>query len=222
MSSQDARGCVFDESSGAEGDRRVTQSVVGGADAYSSVDVQCLVPDEVADELRASWMEVVEHITPTVQITPFSGTFGGTCITPGVAPTRSGVQRGVERSIRAPSKDGDALRSERPAPGCAGPPTAPSGRALLPVLAGGMFLYMLGASVVVLGRDEVLPGSNGVVMVCDVAFVGLLLAERGRLGTREHSAPNNAFPPCVSGSGWWPERGRGARRSCTGSSRSRP
>jgi hypothetical protein len=56
------------------------------------------------------------------------------------------------------------------------------------------FLYMVGASVGVVGRNEVVPGSNGVVMVRDLALVGLFLAEQGLLTTREHQAPGNPFP----------------------------
>jgi len=56
-----------------------------------------------------------------------------------------------------------------------------------------MFLYMLGNMVSVVGRDEVIPGSNGVVMVRDIALVGLLLAEQGLTTTREHTF-GNPFP----------------------------
>ena len=51
----------------------------------------------------------------------------------------------------------------------------------------------VGNMVAVVGRDEVIPGSNGVIMVRDVALVGLLLAERGIRTTREHSF-GNPFP----------------------------
>jgi hypothetical protein len=56
-----------------------------------------------------------------------------------------------------------------------------------------MFLYMLGNMVSVVGRNEPVPATNGVIMVRDIALVGLLLAEQGWRGTREHSA-GNPFP----------------------------
>jgi hypothetical protein len=56
-----------------------------------------------------------------------------------------------------------------------------------------MFLYMLGNMVSVVGRNEPIPATNGVMMVRDVALVGLLLAEQGWRSTREHSA-GNPFP----------------------------
>ena len=52
---------------------------------------------------------------------------------------------------------------------------------------------MLGNMVSVVRRNEVVPGTNGVIMVRDVALVGLLLAEQGLSTTREHSA-GNPFP----------------------------
>lgn len=52
---------------------------------------------------------------------------------------------------------------------------------------------MLGNMVSVIGRDEVIPASNGVIMVRDVALVTLLLAERGWSSTVEHQFAN-PFP----------------------------
>jgi hypothetical protein len=46
-----------------------------------------------------------------------------------------------------------------------------------PEAAVNMFLYMLGNMVSVAGRNEPIPATNGVIMVRDVALVGLLLAE---------------------------------------------
>src|SRR5829696_229370 len=48
------------------------------ADPFSDIDVQCLVTDEAAAELEDGWRDVVERISPTVQVTPFPGAFGGT------------------------------------------------------------------------------------------------------------------------------------------------
>jgi hypothetical protein len=56
-----------------------------------------------------------------------------------------------------------------------------------------MFLYMLVNMVSVVGRNEPIPATNGVIMVRDVALVGLLLAEQGWRSTHEHSF-GNPFP----------------------------
>jgi hypothetical protein len=56
-----------------------------------------------------------------------------------------------------------------------------------------MFFYMLGNMVSVVGRNEPIPATNGVIMVRDVALVGLLLAEQGWRSTSEHSY-GNPFP----------------------------
>jgi hypothetical protein len=47
--------------------------------------------------------------------------------------------------------------------------------------------------VSVIGRNEVIPASNGVMMVRDVALVSLFLAEHGWSSTREHQF-GNPFP----------------------------
>ena len=64
---------------------------VGMGDAFSDVDLQVLVADESADELAGTWRQLIDRITPTVQIQPFGavnparargGSIGGLCITP--------------------------------------------------------------------------------------------------------------------------------------------
>lgn len=55
---------------------------VGFADAYSDVDLQCLIRADAVEDLKASWRDVIHQITPSVRITPFPGTIGGSCITP--------------------------------------------------------------------------------------------------------------------------------------------
>lgn len=42
---------------------------------------------------------------------------------------------------------------------------------LFPASAVNMFLYMLGNMAAVVGRDEVIPGSNGVIVTRDIALV---------------------------------------------------
>lgn len=62
-----------------------------------------------------------------------------------------------------------------------------------PAAAVNMFLYMFGNMVAVVGRDELIQGSNGVIVTRDIALVSLLLAERGIATTREHTF-GNPFP----------------------------
>jgi hypothetical protein len=52
---------------------------------------------------------------------------------------------------------------------------------------------MLGNMVSVIGRNELIPATNGVIIVRDIDLVGLLLAEQGWVTTREHSF-GNPFP----------------------------
>ena len=55
------------------------------------------------------------------------------------------------------------------------------------------FLYMLGNVVSAIGRNEVIPAMNGVIMIRDLCLVRLLLGEQGLETTREH-AMRNPFP----------------------------
>ena len=69
----------------------------------------------------------------------------------------------------------------------------PCGEPFFPEAVVDMFLYMLGNVITAIGRNEVVPGSNRVIMVRDVALVGLLLAEQGLASTRAHTF-GNPFP----------------------------
>lgn len=166
---------------------------VGEGDPFSDVDLQCSVKDEAVQDLRDSWTEVVGRISPTVQISPFRQVIGGVCITPEwlhfdiVFNANSAVDPAKLEGI-APLFDKAEVLPARPVP-------RPDRRTepFFPAAAVDMFLYMLGNMVAVVGRDEVIPGSNGVIMVRDIALVGLLLAERGIRTTREHTL-GNPFP----------------------------
>lgn len=166
---------------------------VGDGDAFSDVDLQCSVADEAAADLAASWPELVAAIVPTVWISPFPGSIGGMCITPGwqhldiVFHPRSELDPATVAGL-VPLFDKAGLLS-------AGPVPRPDrrGEPFFPAAAVRMFLYMLGNMVSVVGRNEVVPGANGVIMVRDVALVGLLLAEQGLSTLREHPA-GNPFP----------------------------
>lgn len=166
---------------------------IGDGDAFSDVDLQCSVADEAVEDLTESWVKVANAIAPTVRISPFPGGIGGTCITPEwlhfdiVFNPRSALDPSTVEGMM-PLFDKAAILPPGPVP-------RPDRRGdpFFPTAAVDMFLYMLGNMVSVVGRDEVIPGSNGVIMVRDIALVGLLLAEQGLRTTREHSF-GNPFP----------------------------
>ena len=166
---------------------------IGEADAGSDVDLQCSIRDDAVDDLETSWIEVAERIAPTVHTGPFFGAIGGSCITVEwlhfdiVFNARAALDpMTVEGMKPLLDKAGILPKHDVPRPDRRGEP-------FYPAAAVDMFLYMLGNMVSVIGRDEVIPGSNGVIMVRDIALVGLLLAEQGLVTTREHTF-GNPFP----------------------------
>jgi hypothetical protein len=179
-------------------DRVIAAWLVGGfavgiGDAFSDVDLQCSVHDEAAGELRESWTQVASQIAPVVHAEPYRQVIGGTCITPDwlhfdiVFHPRSAVDpAGITGMVPLFDKAGDMPDQPVPRPDRT---TAP----FFPEAAVNMFLYLLGNMVAVVGRDEVIPGTNGVIVTRDIALVSLLLAERGISSTREH-AFGNPFP----------------------------
>ena len=164
---------------------------VGDGVAFSDVDLQCSVEDEAIEDLSSSWPELVAKIVPMAWISPFPHSVGGICITPDwqhldiVFHPRSGLDPGTGL-LPLFDKAGILPTGPIPRPDRRGDP-------FYPAAAVDMFLYMLGNMVSVVGRNEVIPGTNGVIMVRDIALVGLLLAEQGLATTREHS-PGNPFP----------------------------
>ena len=162
---------------------------VGTGDAFSDVDLQCSIADEALADLTDSWREVVHRISPVASIKAFPFGLGGTCITPEwlhfdiVFRARSQLDpRSVEGMVPLFDKAGLLPDGPVPRPDRRGEP-------FFPEAAVDMFLYMLGNMVSVIGRNEVVPGSNGVIMVRDIALVGLLLAEQGLTSTREAFGP---------------------------------
>ena len=149
--------------------------------------------DEAVEDLRGSWTRLADEIAPTVQISPFPRGIGGVCITRQwlhfdvIFHPRSAVDPArIEGMVPLFDKAGILPDGPVPRPDHGGAP-------FFPAAAVDMFLYMLGNMVATIGRDEVIPGSNGVVVVRDIALVGLLLAERGLKTTREHTF-GNPFP----------------------------
>ena len=182
----------------AEDDRILAVYLVGGfavgtGDAWSDVDLQFTIRDDAADDVAATWKDVANAIAPTAYIKPFVFIAGGMCITPEwlhfdvVFNPQSAVDpKTVEGMVPLLDKAGILPTEPIARPDRQGGP-------FFPLAAVELFLYMLGNMVSVIGRDEVIPASNGVIMVRDVALVSLLLAERGRSGTREHQF-GNPFP----------------------------
>ncbi len=176
---------------------------VGEGDAFSDVDLQVLVADDAAAELCGSWKELVHRITPTVQTQPF-GTLdpnehrqgpmaGGLCITP--EWLHFDVVFHAAGSVDAHSGVGIVPLLDKAGLLPSAPTVRPDrrGDAFFPVAVVSSFIYGLGNVVAVIGRNEPVPASNGVILMRDIALVGLFLAEQGLVSTREH-AFGNPFP----------------------------
>lgn len=166
---------------------------VGQGDAFSDVDLQFVIDDDAVDDLRDSWTDLVERIAPAAHVRPFSGGIGGLIITPDwlhydvVFNPRSTVDpMTVEGMVPLFDKGGLLPTAPVPRPDRRGEP-------FFPEWAVNHFLYMLGNTVAVVGRNEPIPLSNGVVLIRDLCLVRLFLAELGRETTREH-AFGNPFP----------------------------
>ncbi|GEM_PF-2188879 len=182
-----------------QGDDRVLAAylvggfAVGTGDAWSDVDLQCIIADDAREDLTASWQELANSIAPTAHIQPFGSVIGGLCITPDwlhfdlVCNPRSAVDpETLQGMVPLVDKEGLLSPDRVPRPDRQGQPFFPLHAVL-------HFLYMLGNMVSVIARNEPIPASNGVIMVRDIDLVGLLLAERGWATTREHSF-GNPFP----------------------------
>jgi hypothetical protein len=166
---------------------------VGTGDAWSDVDLQFVIRDEAEEALRASWTDVANQLAPIAHVQPFGVVIGGVCITPEwlhfdvVFNTLTRVDpRTVEGMV--PLLDKVGVLPDRPV-SRPGRQTDP----FFPEAAVEHFLYMLGNMVSVIARNEVVPASNGVIIVRDIDLVGLFLAEQGWVTTREHSF-GNPFP----------------------------
>jgi predicted nucleotidyltransferase len=162
----------------------------GDADPFSDVDIRCAVADEAYEDLRTSWRSLVDAIAPTVSVRPLGGQAGGVCVTPEwlhfdlVVYLASSAD--VAEVLPLFDRAGLLPAERRAQPVAVGEPFYPAG-------AVEMFLYMLGNMVAVAGRDELVPGMNGVAMVRDIALVGLLLAENGITTLRDPRSAN-PFP----------------------------
>lgn len=164
------------------------------ADPWSDVDLRAVVRDGTREELVDHWHQTIDAIAPTVLAQMFGGSgIGGFCITPEwlhfdlVLSPRSGAEVTREGAL-LPLIDKEGVLPAQPVaePHLAGDPFFPEPDVR-------SFLYMLGNMVSVIGRDEPIPGTNGVLMVRDTSLVRLLLAERGLRSTR-HDGGGGLFP----------------------------
>lgn len=166
---------------------------VGQGDAFSDVDFQFIIDDDAVDDVSARWIEVLERIAPPAHVQPFPGAIGGSVITREwlhydvVFNARSAVEPSLVEGM-VPLFDKAGLLPTRPL-------SRPDrrGEAFFPEWAVHHFLYMLGNMVSVVGRNEPIPLTNGVVLVRDMCLVRLFLAEQGWENTREHTF-GNPFP----------------------------
>lgn len=155
------------------------------ADPWSDADLRAVVQDQSRPELVDHWCRTVDAISPTVDTHMFGGgEVGGVCITPEwlhfdlVLNPRSDPELPQEGGLRALVDKEDILPQEPVAvPHSGGAPFFPEEQVR-------SFLYMLGNMVSVIGRNEPISGTNGVVVVRDAMLVRLLLAERGLRSTR--------------------------------------
>lgn len=181
---------------------------LGTADAFSDLDVHCLVDDGDLPAVEREWVGLVERVTPLVMVTPFPGgaVAGATCLTPewlhldlalhpasrldlaslaGMAPLFDRTGRLPQHAVPLPEE-----------------PAVPH----FPLDVVKWFFYLFGCLVVVVGRDETAWAMNGVISLRDTGLVPLMMAENGtrRIGgnkrldpflTPEQRAVLRSFPP---------------------------
>ncbi len=134
----------------------------GKADAWSDVDLQVIVADEAAEEIKTSWRQVANQLAPLANVKPFQFAVGGVCITTGwlhfdqVFRARSQFDPSKIEGM-SPLIDKAGLLPDRPVP-------RPDRQEepFLPEAAVDMFFYVLGNMVSVVGRNEPIPATNGV------------------------------------------------------------
>jgi len=179
-------------------DRMLAAYLVGGfavgqGDAFSDVDLQVIVAADAYPSFAASWTSILDRIAAPAHVQPFFGAAGGSVITADwlhydvVFHAEGSVDPGtVEGMVPLFDKAGALPGAPVPRPDRQGDP-------VFPTAAVEQFFYMLGNMVSVVGRNEPIPLTNGVVIVRDMCLVKLLLAEQGWETTREHTF-GNPFP----------------------------
>lgn len=170
----------------AEADERIVAAWLAGsfaagtADAYSDVDLHCLITDESVDWFRANWADFAGRISPLVLASPIPGLIGGFTITPDwlhldlVLHPRSSFQASAVTGQRPLfDKTGDLL------PATAVRRDIGERVPYFPAEDVNFYFYLLGNLAVVLGRGEILLATNGAIARRDLGLVSLMLAENG-------------------------------------------
>jgi hypothetical protein len=153
----------------------------GRSDAYSDIDVQCVISDESEPYFREHWPELVELIAgPCVMSDPLPFLFGGLAITEewlhidiGLHP-RSQFDTDKYDARRVLFDRDGTLMPTGDRTGSAGQPGEP----YYPAVEVRRFFYFLGNLVTVLQREELVVAQAGIIAVRE-ELVALMLAERG-------------------------------------------
>jgi hypothetical protein len=151
----------------------------GQADAYSDVDLHCLISDESADWFREHWAETATAMAgPLVLARPIPGTIGGVCLTPDwlhldlILHARSEFDPHTVAGLE-PLYDssGDLLPKQTK-------PRTIVEETYFPDRTISLCLYYLGNLPVGVGRGEVVMMHGGVVTWRDL-LIEVMLAENG-------------------------------------------
>ncbi len=165
---------------------------LGNADAFSDLDVHCLVADEDAESLSRDWLDLVRAVTPVVTMMPFrTGTLGGSVITPEWLHLDVAIHRASTLDVATLA--GMAPLFDRTGRLPAGPVPLPpeDRRPHFPHDVVQWFFYLFGSLVVVVGRNEPAWAMNGVITMRDAGLVPLMMAENGtrRIGGNKRLNP---------------------------------
>jgi hypothetical protein len=151
---------------------------LGTADAFSDLDVHCLVA--AGTDLPDTWPDLLRRVTPLVLAKPFPGN----AVAGGVALTPEWLH--LDLALHPEPYDVTAVTGMRPLfdrtgllPAGPVPLAATDGAPHLPADVVQWFFYLLGTFVVVVGRNEPAWAMNGVITLRDDALVPLMMAERG-------------------------------------------
>ncbi|HEY3866710.1 MAG TPA: nucleotidyltransferase domain-containing protein [Actinocrinis sp.] len=182
----------------------------GRADAFSDIDLHCVIEDDDVAWFRENWRTLAERMTDAVHTGQIPNVVGGLAITPQwqhldlVFHPRSHFRQEDHPALWPLfDRTGELLPAEprREPPGDTEP--------YFPAQAVDLYLYFLGNLAVVLGRGELLLASNGAILTRDVGLVQVMLAENGvrksdgakrlnRYLTDDQRAFLEALPPVAS------------------------
>jgi hypothetical protein len=151
----------------------------GRADAYSDIDLHCLITDESADWFRENWARIASDlVSPLVLAQAIPGIIGGYAITPDwlhldlIVHLRGHLDPKTVAGLRPLyDRTGHLLPSETV-------PREVFGEPYFPDREISQFLYFVGNLPVLIGRDERVLSHGSVSGFRDI-LVSVVLAERG-------------------------------------------